>query len=61
MDGLDKTCAFICALGILIAGSLEYHALDLGVDGTALAAVIASIVGLAGLFIGRALEKRHKR
>jgi hypothetical protein len=46
---------------MILAASLEALAILEGIDAWALSSVVASLTGLAGLYVGKTLEKRKKR
>lgn len=51
----------VCLTGMILAAFLEGLAILEGIDAWALSSVVASLTGLAGIYIGKTIEKRKKR
>ena len=56
IGNLARRWAAVAALGIVSVTALEVYALTQGINGTALTASLAAIVGLGGTGVGRLLK-----
>ena len=52
----NRRWAIVAALGIVVIGALEAYALSQGINGTALTASLAGIIGITGASVGRAFK-----